>query len=1081
MTEIVVIKTTQASPPVSTQEKDIIFQKLKKQINLTQTEIDFLKSEDNKPFIIPNIDELKLNKLLYYENIIVVSNPTNDKKHLILNVPKNTLYIDNKDLDQYLISDNRDYIFQLGANEQITTNTILIDCRIPIKKYQFDEIEYYKYDHFDNVVIYSMLWKSSMSLNLSVFGTNKNIFVVPITTDTLIYLNELYHYISSPKFYITKKMLYSDNIKYADLMPKCIDMTFDVPHCKEGKLCNYYNAHSHLFNFKLSDSVDGSVITNFINDDKLREYAILTYTSKDLMRNTKLCYNIAKKYNGIIKETEHRNSKNKEIVLRNIFSAFFGKLPHIPNNTSILDVIDEKQKGAINKRYDQLIKQFSNKYPWNDIIAQLRRSHNNGLVVDIGKLDVFISARSNSDWYRSQNGDPVICPHLYKLFAGEDIKNIMSVFSNIDTLTDYYFCNICSETLGRREYEPELSWSNIRENSNYDEDLYTFIMKYVIGTVKADIEFKTLIDDSKIYDFSKNITSCLVSYVKDIDHQLAKKRTLTEEQKTLQKKLFTVIFVYSILSKIILDNFENMKFLGHIITRPNKSEIVKIASNIVKTRHMSLINSIEGITQTNIEPYINNAFNEISTQVMTKKAQSSSGSYSTQGIIDKIFGKYVVSVDNKIDFGYANGKYNNIPDSEYGSNIRMLLKLLQMFAGMKVDTKQELPKLVSSDHDYLIKHKKFLKPSIRDPILKKDRSFVQDNINKRIYGLTYSILNNKLHKHSWKVDNNERICSVCNVKSHMIPIMDDIYYAKLHDLVSRRSQIDNFYNLFYNRCIRVSKDNYFHSWKNDVCEICGMTKKNIIDRDYDTFMDNYDMFHKTIEETKQSILPYKTPTKLQSIKLPVEQVDESLFNEFISKSSYYIKGSTLPDIPCYFKTINHYEIFWTNVGLFELNIFDDILNGQRPILNEQVRSRNLIYYLSLIKNTYLVFKNYINLRTISTDIKPILQKNIKIPNIDLPPIPNMLDNNKSRHLLLLLYKTLIILNDTIQDNDVMIVLINKIIETEKNITILSERDRLRIKGQYMVEIFDTEDNEPEDVDGSVYDVMDYSGENDQDD
>jgi hypothetical protein len=749
------------------------------------------------------------------------------------------------------------------------------------------------------------------------------------------------------------------------------------------------------------------------------------------------------------------------------------------------------------------------KHPWYILIKKYRRTYKKEL---LDQLENYIDERDDNDYYKLK-GINVICAHLYKLFHNEPSESLVSTYAAELLVDESYYCRICGEMIAKKEYDPQISWEGDKESGrqNIDNGTVEFIRRYVIGIMKNDLEFKVAPTDGHFNKSVNKIAWFLVPKIKDVDKQLFADKINNSTTKENKRKLFTIIYIYAIMIKLVIDNPNDIKFKfspGYA-ERIKTAQLLPIVSKTIISRQNILINNIDAFSHTNIPGFLSSAFDElavISTKIkqFTKNAIDFSSDNIYEYIREAIkiyFPKLTYEPDFSQSFCYQglgkfiidNGeRYDYVPQSlDFSDVLRASFGIFVHYLEIPHDTPPFTETITNfSSHyakylDYFnafmkIERAYFAKISRENWVNfgtypRFDNLFKQ-HIDKKCITMDFG-MKTGFHKHVWKIKNGALTCNICEDTFDNVAAQ---YSENLVAYVQRYYTVLNFYNFYFNQCLNPGKS-IFHIWNNGECEQCHITKKMIIENDLEFFEKNHDKFDKA-HEHKVIVLATKEPKPIQ-IAEPCEykQMLNSLSN-FMDRTSFFVTNQKFQiNIEKSIITkIEEYKIFWENIGNFEANIFESVLAKKKVNVNLIMRKQYLTFYIEFAMKHYYALKNYKNLVVVDDDLRTIMNEyNIILTSFKAPINKNcgVTLEEQVHYLYDYLLELIVEIIQNVQNEYYNYYFINLFIKNEKSISQLSERERLMARGMMQDSIFNDEVDDTT-VD-DVYEDMDYEGQNEE--
>jgi len=1169
MTEIVIIKTDDIVPQTLS-ERDIYFEKLREILDLDDVQLYELKNFVHKKKIIDPLDEIKLKQLSEYDVIFIVSSVSNtnrdtnrdsNESKCTLNVqfPEQVRYVFAKDLSYYLTGD-MGYLYTEAPYVSMSIVGILVPSLISSTKPSKKDAPPSKKDEVRggyDIKLSEQVLRRSAHIDYfykQIFGDVRNDILRQNLTFLedkyyivfkdkkhanliLTLLLELYYWLDVCRYpffieYLLNEAPYRDTTfprlnLFSDFHSNVLESTTDASALEKTG----YEAYEIAYDYKMTKAT--------LRDDMeanglLREYYLLS--SSSLSRGSERGnVNIAKFEEVLVKYhlqeqkqkfiNEYVDEVRRKLAFSNInygkyaeiYSRIFAYFSANPLQNLYYNVASIASADEM-KNIDLFIKKLKEykRWPWDKIIDDIRAGRYKKK--NLALLETFIADKSG-DMYLNNNGDEVICVHLYKLLHGAE--SVME-YASSDVINNTYFCRICGEAIGKKYFKPKISWEGERELGQHhvDDEIFLFTLKYVIGIIKSEVQFRQQPPDGHFSKMAKSVTNFILPDVKSLRKQLQMDKIASNDQKEEELKLYTVIYVYAFVLKLVFDNYEDVKLKsGTYGTAYNLKALLDTVTNIILQRQNITINKIERVKSQNIRNYLVAAYEELSSRLVTKvkSLNAQSYEYKMNDNIVQYLNKFFKIMDmpeslkvlEDVDFSksYAftdvnfHVKKSNIYDRT--ESLYYLTKYIALPHNLTPITKtgyteyyakylEELRPYLKLEEDYLYMNSTFRKKKwFASEIIKKKRfepialdmdDFLTSKYVDELLSLNYG-LTPKFHKHlfSTLVDSNEkkdRKCSICSIKFG--ETKDE---KGLKEMVAKFRNLNNFYNLYFNECLRPTKENIFHVFNGNACSQCGIEKQFIINRDI-SFFDKYyaDFMKKTsriitdikIKQMKPFVRPANTIFKKDSTVLSIFL--DNTMNNFLMGPSVHLDKSVITKK-------DDYAEFWKNVGLYQINEF----KNNKIVVNNSIRIQWLKYYSELLYRKYTAARNYKSISIVDPSMKKIMDSiNLTFAPLSMfkAPIGLTLDETAEYyydnflHLILKMQSSISSsLSGTERGNrDFLYYILNIVIASEKDVSLPTAADRLRITSDFQ----DGAINEQEEVaDQDVYANMDYDGENEE--
>lgn len=411
---------------------------------------------------------------------------------------------------------------------------------------------------------------------------------------------------------------------------------------KNSQLSLYYdfwaaNLLVLLEKFFISDSVEAATRKEFIKE------------IQDFITNqTKRGIEAAKGY-----KIDQRDFENKFMEMRRrwIYIQKFGKKRFdevYENNLSsvpLYELIDKKEIDAVDVHYRKIEKYAEafekNSCPHLPIEQIMRTTDSNELRLQkYEELKKFLPAKERElshtlpiDFITCTVCNfTAICPHVRDMMelekrraTDDEIRNFIFKYAGNTPLYLQYYCRICGEPISDTsevEVFSETIEGQVVEYGSVEDVLRDEIWKESSFLVRNFIEFKGMQTNKYINKFVSTLVDGIYQFISAIEKKLLKAKTNSLEEIKEKKKLFTIIYVMALLSKVINDNPSKLKFTQgkRQIQEVKKTSFEKIptakilsqAVSIVLSSQSGNINRIEGMSDVVVRNSLLKAFKIIS-------------------------------------------------------------------------------------------------------------------------------------------------------------------------------------------------------------------------------------------------------------------------------------------------------------------------------------------------------------------------------------------------------------------------------------------------------------------------------------
>lgn len=386
-----------------------------------------------------------------------------------------------------------------------------------------------------------------------------------------------------------------------------------------------------------------------------------------------------------IKEATYREMTYRWIYINKFTYAAFQKvearMPKYGETQSsmisapppIFNYITKREREIVEIEYDRLEEYYkaveSNEAPWLDLANKFRTADTKEDQYKYYKqLTKYLPVRMHSktgenDWLRSKEGFPIICPHVRDLMdmeiAGtspEEIHTRIMKYAGDSQLFTAYYCRICGEAI---TYADDADNFVMFEGDqpvvlhNVEDQLKDFIWKQTNQVVRNYVEFKELKNNKFINQFISSLIKGLYDFVNLIDKKLRKSKTSSLEEVENKLKLFTQIYIYAALMKIMIENPGKLKFseLKHTAIQTNaKSKTQQFdllyrhsLNKIIITQNV-LLNKLPDITEEFLKSSLLKAYKNVESMMSKTKMEAPSSTDITTLLINDPTFQYIAKV-----------------------------------------------------------------------------------------------------------------------------------------------------------------------------------------------------------------------------------------------------------------------------------------------------------------------------------------------------------------------------------------------------------------------------------------------------
>jgi hypothetical protein len=437
--------------------------------------------------------------------------------------------------------------------------------------------------------------------------------------------------------------------------------TVESEEVEELPLLTYMHKYEPLLGVQLNDAQD------MINIGLYVEYTLLSYalTSDDKKLQQEYADRVDASLKRVILRRKHESLVNDEIskgakdiyqelMYRWIYIKKFGydgyqqmfgdetkvtaeKLQY-DGYKKILDLVDEKTKKVIiatKQRDDKYFEEMQhNTEPWVAISYKLRHA----ITQEERKkyylaLKPYIAGKAKDDWLRSKRGFPIMCPHLREQIEMElrgasdkEMHDLLMTYAGDTPLQDAYYCKICGEPVtynesleGLTSYEGD---QNVVGYQDAQGALKEYTWKLANQVVRAFVEFKSLKTNKYMNQFVSSIVKNIHDIVVSIDKKVNKSKTNSLDEIDMKRKIYTILYIWALLIKVILENPGKIKFTF-------QKDFQKVSSDVLFRKALSCISSAQDVllrklsdmTDTVLEESLYRAYNNLNALLSKSKLE----------------------------------------------------------------------------------------------------------------------------------------------------------------------------------------------------------------------------------------------------------------------------------------------------------------------------------------------------------------------------------------------------------------------------------------------------------------------------
>ena len=736
----------------------------------------------------------------------------------------------------------------------------------------------------------------------------------------------------------------------------------------------------------------------------------------------------------------------KEAFLNNIYFQKFGKPLPIG--------ISAKEKNIIENEFSRQMKYraqiLGSKCPHWDIEKDFRHAVNEtDKLHAYHKLEKFMTAtdrkpsqstRVPQTYIKCTNCKlDMLCPHVRDEYVNKKVlkegqqsdylHKLIFKYAGDAKIADAYYCTVCGEAITyniKMEGFDAFVRGNKVHMSSAEDTLYEYLtgaITYIISTV----QFSGVQSAKFVNSFIKTAADVLIDYIAMQEKIINKSKTASQEESDAKKQLFTDIYIYAFLLKVLNDNPKAFSFRLSVTTQKEKRKEKKtnnfaVVSTIIVSSRNIIINKLNLDTEL-IQKSLFKAYKLIDTNIKSSKITHTKSAQVVSPNINPVinYTKKITGQNNLVEF---KSKSNNEYETYYYESYNNFVKYSKVFAVPLYNTildKNNRPTftlhpnyvgIMEMQNEFLQKEKQIFeeyKRGIRRIFVLTPqfaRTDVQSNNNLLLqkYGVT-----DKFHIHKWETFYYTSFLSNKKSKKYNAKEFSELEYNEQRSLVvddvecgicgKRRSELikeknqlgeledvsefKNFTNYYENKCPEGSTHEF--GKEGNICKLCKYDRSEPITQSY--YKKYKSQFLKDTVKKKSTLTskPFSTPEEVakvtkkyySDISIGLEsytnwRFNNNIINEFIQSTSTYLeKKHNL-------KRAN-YTNFIMNLGLTEGYDFNDILSGKENPhhkLSEDpialLRIQRLETYIHEFLISQNIIRNHSTMSSIPPDLEPII-------------------------------------------------------------------------------------------------------------
>jgi hypothetical protein len=317
---------------------------------------------------------------------------------------------------------------------------------------------------------------------------------------------------------------------------------------------------------------------------------VFNVNNVDIIYNTFKMLGLNSPYSKKIIQYMHINKINKTII-NNYNQLKFKKSLEFAKKNSLslnkfnindLSKLNDSQRKLIDIEYEKLEKYYNSFKNYTDDFNMVKSlsdaiydDNKKSIKKILDNISKIIKLPSDIDhstnYLQNKNKINLVCPHVIahaqKLLLiyknnltknGEIRKYLINVFS-LPYDVDGHFCRICGELLAKTDEDEILKFINGKRVSfmNEIDALKQVIWKEVFIILTSHVKFKDSVNLKKIVN---SITDALRDEIAIIELNFIKIRTNTSENTRLLVNVYISIYVFAIVSNMIINNYGKITF-----------------------------------------------------------------------------------------------------------------------------------------------------------------------------------------------------------------------------------------------------------------------------------------------------------------------------------------------------------------------------------------------------------------------------------------------------------------------------------------------------------------------------------------
>lgn len=254
----------------------------------------------------------------------------------------------------------------------------------------------------------------------------------------------------------------------------------------------------------------------------------------------------------------------------------------------------------------------------------------------------------------------LICPHvrdqmelLKKRVPDHEITNFIVKYAGKTPFYQYYYCKICGEeitkTLTMDGFDAFIGGKRI-EFHNIEDDLRNFIWGAARYIVSNYIEFSGVQTEKFKTSFVAGLVDTIYDFIVVIDKSIGRSKTISAEEMANKKQIFTEVYIFALLIKVIKDNPKSLKFTYRNRFKYEKSgkttpinKLFSQAYTILADTKNVLISKTDGVDENVIKNSLFKAYSNVTSVLGKSHVQKlPSENFIDMLMLDPVYSYYVL-------------------------------------------------------------------------------------------------------------------------------------------------------------------------------------------------------------------------------------------------------------------------------------------------------------------------------------------------------------------------------------------------------------------------------------------------------